>query len=181
MGDLLVLTPTHHRNRFLDYHRRCHSPVSCPETCTYHLRYDSAPTDCCSATSFMHHLSTRGVTMLVLGFIAVAVPIIISVKHQKDTRVGGEGMQQAPAGQLQQEHDDGCDDLAAVEPAPFESLGIHLVTMMGLRARLNRFEVMLSYIAEHVSEPVLVSLVCCPIGFYYFGYALLSRVMPKVG
>lgn len=119
--------------------------------------------------------------MLVMGFIAVAVPIIISVKHQKDVRVGGEDRQQTPAGQQQEKFEDCCDDFAAVDPAPFESLGIRLVAMLGLHVPLDRFKVMLASVADLVSEPVLVSLVCCPIGFYYFGYALLSRFMPKVG
>ena len=161
-----------HPPRFLDYHRRCHSPVSYPETCTYHLHYDSAPTDCCSATSFMHHLSTRGVTMLLLGFIAVAVPIIISVKQRKDLSIGIAGVGEDEPGM----DCDGDDE----SPPPFESLGIHLIEVLGLRSLLGRFEGFLASVSDLFSELVLVSLVCCPIGFYYFGYALLSRVMPKV-
>ena len=160
--------PSFIRCRFLDYHRRCHDPVTYPDTCTYYYHYNSQPADCCSATSFVHHLFTRGMTMLIVALIAVGVPIIVSIKHKSEMRVDGGGHPSTP-GHLED---------APVEPRPLSSLGIH--TSLGLESLYMQMETCLEFVAVHVSESLLVSLVCVPIGFYYFGYALLSRVMPRV-
>ena len=132
--------------------------------------------------------------MLLVGLIAVGVPIIISIKHKREMKVESRGGYSPHCHQ---------EDDVPVEPRPLSSLGIH-ASILGeiwsrsvqqqistssylssiftgfLESYFIKLESILEYVADHVSESMLVSLVCLPIGFYYFGFALLSRVMPRV-
>lgn len=139
--------------------------------------------------------------MLVVGAVSLSVPVIIGIKKGWEARgplftpavtdarctpdpapaaqlrkssVSGSGyetMQPPPAPQI-------SDPMVDV---PLEALGIPLVSVWGMVPLLQHMEERLEDIARNVDESVLVSLVCIPIGLYYMGFSLLSRVMPKVG
>ncbi|GAX81434.1 hypothetical protein CEUSTIGMA_g8864.t1 [Chlamydomonas eustigma] len=203
LGSLLDLSPPYSMAQvilsypiftFLDFHRRCNRPLTYPETCSYFFQCNQnymnitstgpllqacradTVAHCCSASSFLHHMTTRGVFMLVVGVIAVLVPILISLKHRKEVK--GESDERETT--LNEERGNDEQDAAEYQLLPFEACGVHILAALGLRGPFREAEAMLSTAADYVSEFLLVSVVCFPIGFYYFGYSLLSRVMPKI-
>ena len=185
LGALMDFSPAHSMVQmflsfplftYLDYNRRCNNPSVYPDTCTFLIFCDEnescpSPTHCCSIITFFHHLVTRGLLMLIAGTIAVSVPVIMAVKMK---------LEKIEAATIMCRSKSTPADRTYIEDPPLDSLGFNILRLTNTEDAVLLFEKWMESISGMVNESILVSLVCVPIGFYYFGHSLLSRVMPKV-
>jgi hypothetical protein len=108
--------------------------------------------------------------MLLVGAIAVSVPVIMSIKQRKENIEASTILSRTKSEAEASTH---------VEDPPFNSFGFDILRLTNTEGAVMALEKWLEGISVMVNESILVSLVCVPIGFYYFGHSLLCRVMPK--
>ena len=145
---------------------------------------------CSSITSFLAHVLTTGTAFVALGVISGMTCFILVLKsHSKLQKNYNEEASYDEASKKDQEEED--DETSKHSTflfqrsciVPLESLGLSYSSNFFLSALyplMKKAPALMIHFSESVNDVVLTTVVCLPIGLYYFIWITLARTNPQV-